>query len=49
MTVASVVIADGSSSTIAAIETTKMPSQIVSIRLGCNAACRASLSVMTSR
>ena len=46
VTVASVVIADGSSSAIAATESTKIAPQIASIRFGCSAACRASLSVM---
>ena len=49
MTVASVVIADGRSSAIDAIESTKMPTQIASIRFGCSAAWRASRSVMPSR
>ena len=49
VTVASVVIAEGSSSAIAAIESTKIPPQIASIRFGCSAAWRASLSVIEPR
>jgi hypothetical protein len=49
VTWASVVIADGSKSAIAAIERTKIALQIATIRFGCNAACRASRSVMAAR
>jgi hypothetical protein len=43
------VIADGSSTPIAATEITTITLQSTIIRFGCSAACRASLSVMPPR
>jgi hypothetical protein len=45
VTLASVVIEDGSRRAIAAIEPTRIAPQIASMRFGWRAACRASLSV----